>query len=123
MTMNPKVAKLATAIAKAEGFFVSGSLPARLNNPGDLEVGDVGYGVLNGKTRFKNPDAGWMALRHECDLILSSLSRAGYKVSDTFLEFAARWTGNDNAAQWAQAVTQDVGLRVTNTLQDYLAME
>jgi hypothetical protein len=28
--------KLASAIATAEGFFVNGSLPQRMNNPGDL---------------------------------------------------------------------------------------
>lgn len=118
--MNSKAPKLATAIAKAEGFFVPESLPARCHNPGDLEIGSVGLGDDNKKTIFPNDNAGWMALRHECDLILSGFSHAGYKLTDTILQFAVRWTGNDSPASWAQSVAHDIGLSVTQTLQDYL---
>jgi hypothetical protein len=115
-----KISKMATAIAKAEGFFVPGSLPARCHNPGDLEIGDVGYGVDDGKTKFKDDNDGWMRLRHQCDLILSQLSGAGYKLSDTWWQVAVRWTGNDAAANWALSVAQSLGMSATNTLQDYL---
>lgn len=119
--INPdKIARMATSIATAEGFFVTGSLPSKCHNPGDLEVGDVGCGVDNGKTKFPNDTAGWQALRHECDLILNGLSRAGYKLSDTWWQVAVRYTGNDGAAGWAQTVAGRLGLSVTNTLQDYL---
>ena len=115
-----KIAKIATASARAEGFFVSGSLPARCHNPGDLEIGDVGFGEDNGKTKFKDDNDGWMRLRHQWDLILGGLSHAGYRLSDTIWQVAVRWTGNDGASDWARSVAHDLGLSVTNTLQDYL---
>jgi hypothetical protein len=118
--MNPKSKALAEAIAKAEGFFVPGSLPARCHNPGDLENGDVGCGVDQGKTIYPNDAAGWLALEHQCDLILGGLSHAGYRIGDTLWKFAVRYTGNDGAAGWAQTVAQHLGLSVTNTLEDYL---
>lgn len=115
-----KISTMATAIATAEGFFVSGSLPARCHNPGDLELESVGLGLDNGKTIFPNDGAGWQALRHECDLILSGLSRAGYKLTDSWWQVAHRWTGNDNAEGWAHTVAQRLGMNIANTLQDYL---
>src|ERR1700761_5117234 len=117
--MNPKVVLLAQAIAKAEGFGVPGALPTRCHNPGDLEVGDVGYGTDNLKTIFANDQAGWTALEHECDLVLNGLSHAGYKVSDTFLQFASRYTGNDSPGTWAQAVCQFLDISVTDTLKSF----
>jgi hypothetical protein len=122
---SPKAIKLAQLIAKAEGFGGkepdgSPNLPSRCHNPCDLENGDVGYGEENGKTKYPDDAAGWMAGEHQCDLILTGLSRAGYRITDTIWEFAVRYTGNDGAAQWAQTVAQGLGLSVTNTLQDYL---
>lgn len=118
--MNPKAPRAATASAKAEGFFIAGSLPARCHNPGDLEIGDVGYGVANGKTIFKDDNAGWEALRHQWDLILSGTSHAGYKLTDTIWQVAFRYTGNDGAEGWAHTFAKELGLNITNTLQDYL---
>ena len=55
------VYKLASAIASAEGYFVSGSLPARNNNPGDLrEAGS--YPTFDGFVVFKQKNAGIAAL-------------------------------------------------------------
>lgn len=118
--MNPKAPKMATAIAKAEGFFIPGSLPARCHNPGDLKLGTVGLGDEHGKTIFPDDNAGWMALRHQCDLILSGTSHAGYKLSDTWWQVAHRYTGNDGAEGWAHTVSKELGLNVTNTVEDYL---
>jgi hypothetical protein len=43
---NVSTASLAAAIATAEGANVPGSIPQKANNPGNLELGDIGYGVL-----------------------------------------------------------------------------
>jgi hypothetical protein len=118
--MNPKVVLMAQAFAKAEGFGVPNALPTRCHNPGDLEVGDVGYGTDNGKTIFPNDQAGWTALEHECDLIANGLSHAGYKVTDTILQLADRYTGGDSAASWAQAVAQFLDISVTTTIEEYM---
>lgn len=122
--MNPKILLLAQGIAIAEGFGGtehdgSPNLPSRCNNPGDLEIGDVGYGTEMDKTIFPTEQAGWTALEHECDLVLNGLSRAGYKTSDTFLQFAQRYTGGDGSASWAQIVCHHLGISVTDTLKSY----
>ena len=85
--MNPKVIAFAQAIAKAEGFGVAGALPTRCHNPGDLEVGDVGYGTDEDKTIFSEDQDGWMALEHQCDLMLTGNSHL-YKPSMNILQVA-----------------------------------
>ncbi len=105
---------LARAIAEAEGFGVFNAIPTLANNPGDLELGDVGFGVYQGRTIvFKSesnpkpsgvtifPDAvsGWAALEHELTLILSGKSTV-YKPTMTIAEMAKRWTQTEQS-QWA----------------------
>jgi len=58
------------AIAKQEGFFVRGSKPNRLHNPGDIRVsvgqkfpGQIGTDS-QGYAIFKNDYWGWAALEH-----------------------------------------------------------
>ena len=62
-----RVGTLARYIAKREGFFVRGTLPWRMNNPGSLvyvgqlhaQRGDRGF------ARFNTPQDGWMALEKD----------------------------------------------------------
>jgi len=120
----PKVKLLCLGISKAEGFDVPGSLPARCHNPGDLEIGNVGYGVDNGKTIFPDDATGWAALYREGSLMLAamtSLHRSHvYSLGETFLQVAQAWTGGDNPSGWAQTVAETCGMSVTNTLQEFL---
>jgi hypothetical protein len=117
--VNPKVIRAAEATAKAEGFGPPENLPTRCHNPGDLEVGDVGYGEDNLKTIFPNDSAGWLALEHQWDLMLSGNSHE-YKLSDTILDVAFRWTGGDHPNEWAAAFAQELGIPVTMKLSEYL---
>src|SRR5271169_4369349 len=110
MDLVEKANELAEAIAyKGEGFGPPENLPTRCNNPGDLELGDVGYGVDAGKTIYANLVDGWDAIDNECLLMLSgqqSLHHSHiYNPTMTFLEVAEKYTGDDNAAQWASAVS------------------
>jgi hypothetical protein len=116
--MNPKVLLLAQAIAQAEGFNAPGSLPQRCNNPGDLEMGDVGCGVDQGKTIFPNEQAGWTALENQVDLMLTGKSHV-YKPNMTLLTVADLYTGGDMAPAWAQIVAHKLGISVVNTLSEY----
>lgn len=95
--------KLGYAIAVAEGFFVDGSLPERCHNPGDLELGDKGYGVNGGKTIFGSDSDGWAALYRECALMLSGASHV-YSPSWTLEQVASHYTGGDNPDGWATTV-------------------
>ena len=117
--MNPKAIDLAEAIAHAEGFYAPNSLPARCHNPGDLEKGDVGCGVDHEKTIFPNDDAGWMALQHQCDLMLSGQSGV-YKLSDRIIDVAVKYTGNDSPTTWAATVAQKLGVSAATKLSELL---
>ncbi len=58
---------LALRIAQAEGFYLQGSLPARLHNPGALVFArqhDAVRGAL-GFARFPSDSSGWLALERD----------------------------------------------------------
>ncbi len=115
MTFAEAVTALSQAIAHAEGFYVRGSLPARVNNPGDLELGDHGHGTANKKTIYATAESGWLALEAECTLILSGRSHY-IKPFMNFNRFAMIYTGNDHPTTWANAVTQKLGKLPGDTL-------
>ncbi len=123
-----KAKALAVAIARAEGFFVEDSLPRRANNPGDMKLGDRGWGLIHGKTVFAKADLnaditdhadGWSALRRECEAILVGAS-AIYKLSDTFIDVAFKWTGDDSPNTWLDAVVEHLGVPMTTTLREFI---
>jgi hypothetical protein len=116
--MNPKVISFAQAISRAEGFGPPENLPTRCNNPGDLELGDIGYGTDEGKTIFPSEQAGWAELEYQCEKMMTGTSHA-YKPSMNFLQVAQLYTGGDDAAGWAQTVTQILGISVTTTLEQF----
>lgn len=60
--------KLADAIAHQEGYYVTGSLPQRNNNPGDLRHGNGEVHPDNQPDAvgsFPTPEAGWAALERQ----------------------------------------------------------
>lgn len=113
-----KIQALANAISQAEGFGPAGNLPTRTNNPGDMELGDLGNGTDAGKTIFSSLIDGWQHLNKQVWLMLSGNSRV-YSLSDTFSDVAQKYTGGDNASSWASNVASALGLSVSNTLEDY----
>ena len=122
---DAKITALASAIAHAEGFGGtepdgSPNLPTRCNNPGDLEIGDKGYGTESGKTIFNSEEDGWNALYFECALMLSGNSHV-YSPLDTFEAVAVKYTGNDQAQSWAAEVSSRLNLTPQSRLTDWLA--
>ena len=120
--------EMAAAIALAEGGNVEGALPFRIHNPGDLELGDRGYGVEQAKTCYAQADPlaaitdetdGYSALRRECTAILIGASHA-YSPSDTFEQIAARWTGGDNSGAWSRIVCGKLGVEPLDRLVDWV---
>lgn len=103
--------RIAEAIATAEGFFhPSGiAVPQRANNPGDLKLGDLGFGTIGGKTIYQTVEEGWAALEHQINLILAGRS-AYYTPDMTILEVAQTYTGGDNAQAWATIVAGQLGV-------------
>lgn len=126
--LQRKADQLARAISEAEGGEVSGALPNRIHNPGDLELGDRGWGTEAAKTIYEKADwdaaltdktDGCSALRRECLAILSWASH-NFSPTMTFLQLAQEWTGGDNASAWAQIVSGELGLTINVTLETFL---
>ena len=93
--------RMAYAIALAEGFFVEGSLPQRINNPGDMKLGDRGWSTDYGKTVYLKADP-------------------AMPVSLTFVEMATVWTGNDNPGAWAKIVCAKLEVDPTMTICEWV---
>lgn len=95
---------LAEAIADAEGFGVAGAIPTVAHNPGDLVLGDRGFGTLGAEhiTVFQDDATGWAALEHELTLIRTGKSHV-YEPSMTIGQMAVKWTDTQVGA-WAQNV-------------------
>lgn len=108
----PSVYDLAIAISIAEGYGVSGAIPTRANNPGDLALGDQGSGTLGSAkiTVFQTAADGWAALYRQLSLIVTGRSRV-YTPGDTVRSMAEKWTGGDAADAWAANVVRVLTLR------------
>jgi hypothetical protein len=106
------VADLAAAITVAENS------DPQYNNPGDLKV--AGFPTFGaGIAIFSSPAQGLSRLYYQLNLIANGES-SYYSLDMTIEQFAAVWTGNDNAAQWAQAVESELGVAPGTTLGDVL---
>lgn len=122
---------LARAIAKAEGFGIAGALPTRINNPGDMELGDRGWGTEAAKTiyekaswdaTFDDKADGCSALWRECFAILSGASH-DYEPTMTFFQLAQEWTGGDKPSAWAAIVCGELGTEPEMTLETFLVRQ
>lgn len=117
---------IARAIATAEGFYVSGSLPQRAHNPGDLEMGDIGFGVINGKTRFGTDQDGWNALYEQIGRMLHLHGVSLYSPTMSIAQVAAEWVNgktypSTDSDAWAANFSRVLGVTPDMTLQDVAA--
>ena len=122
ITPSSQLQSLARAIAKAEGFYVVGSIPNRANNPGDLELGAPYVSLASKVTQFPTSDAGWQALYKELTLIVTGASgvyTSGLGTSIT--DLASTWTGGDNPQAWANIVAGALGVTVDAPLSEVMA--
>lgn len=110
------VQKIAKAIAIAEGFYVSGSLPQRANNPGDIEQGDIGYGTIDGKTKYPSASQGWQALYAQVQAMLdnsSAIYGPSWTIQDVANEYVSGQSHNtSSSADWAENVANALGVTV-----------
>jgi len=116
--MNDRViAKIADAIAFAEGFQVPGSRPRRNNNPGDLERDLTGKAIGRDGSYvvYATVQDGWAALERQVRLMFGG-SRI-YKPSMTIREVAKHYTATDPNT-WALNVAGHLGVTVSTKLQE-----
>jgi len=103
--LETTVERLAEAIATAEGYFVPGSLPARMHNPGALRL----HGERNTISYFATDEEGWEALREQLRRIFTGQSR-WYTPEMSIRHMAQVWTGGDNPDGWAETVARRLGV-------------
>lgn len=101
----------AKAIARAEGFYLANTLPARNHNPGALRL----YGEEHTITYFPDDVAGWRALVAQLRLIYDRRS-SWYSPETTLHEMGMTWTGNDRPDAWTRIVAGRLGVSDQTTL-------
>lgn len=128
-SMEQKVASIAEAIAVAEGYYAPGShdghsLPHTLNNPGSLKKPALGAEALptwkdTGLVAFPSEEAGWAALRHQVNLMLTGRSSV-YSPSDTLEIIANKYAEGD--ANWGKNVAAKLQIPTKTKLADIAAL-
>lgn len=122
MVSEDLVNRFAEAVAKAEGFYVADSVPARAHNPGDLtDDGDIGLGVIQTSgpfgakiTVYATDEDGWAALRRKVRRMLDGNSHT-YPTNLTLMEVALKYSGS---ADWAFNVAKHLGIDTRMTLAE-----
>ena len=124
MDTSSKITLLAEGIARAGRLLCAEHpLPARIHNPGDLEIGDRGYGVQAGKTCFPDDRTGWNWLFGECSLMLASMENApplGRSACSMRHSCRRQHRRKRQCSSWAQIVSSHCGMQPDNTLQNFL---
>ncbi len=117
LSLEARVARLADAIALAEGYYSGGrhdgrALPHLLNNPGMLKRSamadrDVTTWRDTGFLVFPTADLGWAALRHQACAMLLGTSRI-YELSDTLVQAGLKYAEGD--VNWGRSVARTLGV-------------
>lgn len=103
------------AIANAEGFGKENAIPTRANNPGDLAIGDLGYGTLgSGITIFPSLEAGVQALENQVARMTGQKSSSVYNPDMSIAQAGSLYANGDPS--WAANVAKYLGLSPTDTL-------
>lgn len=100
-TYSNAIRNMGQAIAYAEGYYESGSVPARTNNPGDLKLPDSTRTTETGITIFDSIGQGWQALYHQLQLIVTGRSNV-YALDMTLADMGQWWAAGD--PNWARNV-------------------
>ncbi len=104
----------ARAIARAEGFYVQGSIPQTAHNPGDLKIPGSTNTIAGGITVFASDDAGWNALYKQLMMIVTGQSNV-YNLDMSIAEMAARWTATQQGP-WATNVAAALAVPTSTKL-------
>lgn len=117
-----RVQVLAGAIARAEGFYVRGSIPNRLRNPGDIRAlkgqhypGQVGL-TKNGYVIFRTDRDGWAALFHQIEKIQAGDSKF-YTVNMTLRQLSKKYA---TSSTWVKNVSKILGTKPEARLWEVL---
>lgn len=105
----------ADAVARAEGFGIPGAIPTLANNPGDLALGDLGYGTLgNNISIFPSTQAGETALQNQINAMANGTSKY-YSPNETLAQAGSTYSGGSS---WATNVAKFLGIPTSATLAE-----
>jgi hypothetical protein len=115
------VQKLAQAIATAEGFYVSGSRPARNHNPGDMTQDLIGKATaMDGPFVVYGSDGdGWANLYAQINLWLAGQS--AHATPDSTISDLSSFYTADNQTTWALNVANAAGVTVDTPISVFEA--
>lgn len=121
---NSVVSRIALAIARAEGFYVSGSVPQRNNNPGNLRLDVIGGATAVGTgagnfMRYATAEDGMRDLQQQVRLMLTGQS-AHYNPNMTIIEVARKYTTTQQV-EWATNVARTLGVTIYTKLSEIVA--
>ena len=110
------MSKLAEAIAKEEGFGISGAVPTRNLNPGDIEhaPGEM-HNTSSPIGSFSTVEEGWAALERQLQLFADR----GLTVAEAIYTFAPP-TENNSAAYLAYVISELPGCSSDTLVSDAL---
>lgn len=111
------MSKLAQLIARHEGFYKNGSLPARRHNPGDLRHGPhVSHEGLGPNDVGIEPsdELGWADLERQ----LTLYAERGLTLEEMIATYAP--PSENNTGAYLKAVTEGLGVSGGTTVRDAL---
>lgn len=118
ITYPQGIKDFAQAVARAEGFYTPGSIPARAHNPGDLKLPNTPT-IGGGITVFADDAAGWTALYKQLYRVLTNQSTR-YNLDMSIADMAHTWTATQ-ADAWARNVATFLGVGSDTKLWEVLA--
>lgn len=106
-----------SAIASAEGYGIPKAIPTLTNNPGDLENGDIGYGMMgNGITNYPSIEAGMRALDAQISAIANGTSK-NYSPNESINSIGQKYAGQGTqGSNWANNVANALGISPNSSL-------
>jgi hypothetical protein len=116
-----KVEQVATAIARTEGFYVKGTIPNRLHNPGDIksrhrDAYPGQTGLYHGYVVFKNDKAGWRVLENQITAIVDGESTK-YTQEMTFAQIAKVYA---TSPQWPKTFCKILQISPDETFKQFM---
>ncbi len=118
-----KIWNICQAIAVAEGYGPPNHKATITRNPGDMGLGNIGYGTANESdpnnkiTVFPTHEAGWQALYSQVSKMVYGGSHI-YNAGMTFAQIAQKWALSWQG--WLVNMTNDLGVNPSTVLGDYV---
>jgi hypothetical protein len=109
---------LAEAIARAEGFYVKESRPARNHNPGDMTADLIGKSI--GKdgsfVQYANDNDGWLNLYAQINAWLNGTSK--HATAESTIDHIASFYTATEQDIWARNVANYLGVETSTAIGD-----